>query len=86
MNEYLFAGESFSGKSSILNLLFGEELVPTSYIYDGYSIIFRISYYKERRIKKIYKNGRVEKIRKIPPGEIYSKLQPFLVTIRISMI
>lgn len=77
MNGYLFAGESFSGKSSILNLLFGEDLVPTSYIYDGHSIIFRIHYYKERRIKIKYKNGGLKKIMNIPPGEIYSKLRPF---------
>ncbi|CAC5409767.1 unnamed protein product [Mytilus coruscus] len=71
-------GESFSGKSSILNLLLGEEVVPT--FFRRYSsTILRICYYKQRGAKIIYENGKVEKIKNIPPGETYSKLEPFLI-------
>lgn len=71
------SGETSAGKSSILNLLFGEEVVPT-FFGSCTSVITRICYYKQRRAKIIYNNGKVEKIRNIPPGEICTKLKPFL--------
>ncbi|VDI31864.1 Hypothetical predicted protein [Mytilus galloprovincialis] len=71
------SGETSAGKSSILNLMFGEEVVPT-FFGSCTSVITRICYYKQRRAKIIYKNGKVEKIRNIPPGEICKKLKPFV--------
>lgn len=70
-------GETSAGKSSILNLLLGEEVVPT-FFGSCTSVITRISYNKERRAKINYTNGKREKIRNIPKDEICKRLKPYL--------
>lgn len=71
------SGETSAGKSSILNLLLGEEVVPT-FFGSCTSVITRISYNKERRAKINYTNGKREKIRNIPKDEICKRLKPYL--------
>lgn len=71
------SGETSAGKSSILNLLFGEDVVPT-FFGSCTSVITRISYYRQRRAKIIYRNNKIERIKNIPKGEICQRLKPFL--------
>lgn len=73
----LFVGETSAGKSSILNLMFGEEVVPT-FFGSCTSVITRIKYCKERRAKIYYRDGTKKQFRHIPPNEICKVLKPYL--------
>lgn len=60
-NVYNFVGESSAGKSSLLNLLLGEEILP-SHMLPCTSCITVIKYDSRKCANVLYKNGEIMKI------------------------
>ena len=54
---FMFAGEASAGKSSLLNLLLGEEILP-SHVLPCTSAITVIKYGESRHANVIYRNGK----------------------------
>lgn len=66
-------GETSAGKSSFLNLLFGEDILPVHHN-PCTSVITKISYGVNRRARIVHMNGDTEEIENIHQGEMKDKL------------
>ena len=76
-NNFLTLGETSAGKSSILNLLFGEDVLATHHG-SCTSVITKILYHRQRRAKIVFRNGKIQRIKNIPQGGIRKCLEPYL--------
>lgn len=68
-----FSGETSAGKSSFLNLLFGEDILPVHHN-PCTSVITKISHGAKRRASILHMDGTTEDIEDIHKGEMKDKL------------
>lgn len=68
-----FSGETGAGKSSFLNLLFGEDILPVHHN-PCTSVITKISYGPKRQASILHMDGTTEDIEDIHKGEMKDKL------------